>query len=376
MANYIFGTGPFAKEVVKRLNSFNISTDGYLKLGDPTKSTEDTIYVDNSTTIDRNSTIFITKKAIIMGETIDFLRRNNFRNIYVFDEELLTEESKTKEELFSYTRKIDLEKPFINYLEVNVVDQCNLNCKGCAHFSNICNNNMLDIDKYSTDLDKIAKHFDVYYFRLLGGEPLLHPRLKDIVELTRQKLPNTKLIIVTNGLLLDRLSIETLQTLAKCNVTFSISLYEPTSKKLDSIIEILNQYNIKYLINDDYTKSPEVIKSFYKSIATTKEENDSYKQCIGRFCRFLRDGKISKCYYPLLIEILNEKYGTSFQVTEDDYIELDNITDGWEAIDKLNGKTPFCDYCRQTQEFFDWEPHHKNEKQLDSFVLQKTINKN
>ena len=164
MANYIFGTGPFAKEVVKRLNSFNISTDGYLKLGDPTKSTEDTIYVDDSTTIDRNSTIFITKKAIIMGETIDFLRRNNFRNIYVFDEELLTEESKTKEELFSYTRKIDLEKPFINYLEVNVVDQCNLNCKGCAHFSNICNNNMLDIDKYSTDLDKIAKHFDVYYF--------------------------------------------------------------------------------------------------------------------------------------------------------------------------------------------------------------------
>ena len=376
MANYIFGTGPFAKEVAKRLNSFNISTDGYLKLGDPTRSTEDTIYVDDSTTIDKNSTIFITKKAIIMGETIDFLRRNNFRNIYVFDEELLTEESKSKEALFSYARKIDLEKPFINYLEVNVVDQCNLNCKGCAHFSNICNNNMLDIDKYSTDLDKISKHFDVYYFRLLGGEPLLHPRLKDIVSLTRKKLPDTKLIIVTNGLLLDRLSEDVLQVLSDCNVTFSISLYEPTSKKIDSILEILQKHNIKYLINDDYTKSPEVIESFYKSIATTKEENDSYKQCIGRFCRFLRDGKISKCYYPLLIEILNEKYGTTFQVTDDDYIELDNITDGWEAIDKLNGKTPFCDYCRPTQEFFDWEPHHKNEKQLDSFVLQKTINKN
>jgi hypothetical protein len=67
-------------------------------------------------------------------------------------------------------------------------------------------------------------------------------------------------------------------------------------------------------------------------------------------------------------EYLNNPYNKN--------IKLDNITDGWEAIDKLNGKTPFCDYCRSTQEFFDWEPHHKNEKQLDSFVLQKTINKN
>ena len=84
MANYIFGTGPFAKEVARRLKSFNIPVDAYLKLGDPSKTQEDTIYIDDTTTIDRNSTIFITKKAIIMGETIEYLRRNNFKNIYVF----------------------------------------------------------------------------------------------------------------------------------------------------------------------------------------------------------------------------------------------------------------------------------------------------
>ena len=67
-------------------------------------------------------------------------------------------------------------------IEMHIVDHCNLNCKGCAHFSNICNNNMLDIDKYSKDLDKISRHFNVYYFRLLGGEPLLHPKLKEIVK--------------------------------------------------------------------------------------------------------------------------------------------------------------------------------------------------
>ena len=371
MANYIFGTGPFAKEVARRLKSFNIPVDAYLKLGNPSKTQEDTIYLDDTTTIDRNSTIFITKKAIIIGETIEYLRRNNFKNIYVFDEELLCVETPTLEDLFAYTRKIDLERPFINYLEVNVVDQCNLNCKGCAHFSNVCDNKILDIDKYSKDLDKIAKHFDVYYFRLLGGEPLLHPRLQEIVEITRQKLPKTKLIIVTNGLLIERLSEETLQTLANCNVAFSISLYEPTSKKLESILDILNKYNIKYLINDDYFKESQIIDKFYKSLSIEQQENDAYKKCIGRFCRFLRDGKISKCYYPLLIEILNEKYNTNFQVTEEDYIELDKITNGWDAIDKLNGKTPFCDYCREQQEFFDWKSSKKNDPNIDSFVLKK-----
>lgn len=33
MKNYIFGTGPFAVEVAKKLNSFDIFVDGFLKLG-------------------------------------------------------------------------------------------------------------------------------------------------------------------------------------------------------------------------------------------------------------------------------------------------------------------------------------------------------
>lgn len=81
----------------------------------------------------------------------------------------------------------------------------------------------------------------------------------------------------------------------------------------------------------------------------TKENNGAKvsKMCMGRFCRFLRDGKISKCYYSLLIDILNKKCKKDFELHEKDYIELKKLSNGWEAIEQLNNSIPFCDYCSE-----------------------------
>ena len=119
-------------------------------------------------------------------------------------------EQESKSDLLKYFDRIDLEKPFLNYLEINIVDQCNLNCKGCAHFSNICDNNFVLLDKYKHDLEMIAEKFCLYNFRLLGGEPLLHPQLSELVDTTRKILPNSRIIIVTNGLLSNTLFLESI----------------------------------------------------------------------------------------------------------------------------------------------------------------------
>lgn len=82
-------------------------------------------------------------------------------------------------------------------------------------------------------------------------------------------------------------------------------------------------------------------------------------------------GKISKCYYPLLIEVLNKKYGTNFELSENDYVELSTVQNGWDVIEQLNNRIPFCDYCREEIEEFDWESHFKNDKYVSNFVLKK-----
>lgn len=85
----------------------------------------------------------------------------------------------------------------------------------------------------------------------------------------------------------------------------------------------------------------------------------------------MRDGKIAKWYYPLLTDILNKRYGTNYAVLRDDYIQLSNISNGWDAIEKLNNSTSFCDYCGEIIAEFDWECYHKNDKEIDGYVLRK-----
>jgi len=41
-------------------------------------------------------------------------------------------------ELASYIKHISYCKPVLPYVEYHVSDYCNLKCKGCGHFSNIC----------------------------------------------------------------------------------------------------------------------------------------------------------------------------------------------------------------------------------------------
>jgi len=182
MKNYIFGTGAFAAEVAKRLDKFGIEIECFINIRDKNKEIPNTVYnnipayyVENVEDIDKNnSNVIIAKKPMFMGSAIDYLRKNDFKNVYAVNEEMFFSEQETKIDLLKYFDRINLEKPFLNYLEINIVDQCNLNCKGCAHFSNICDNNFVSLDKYKHDLEMIAETLD-----LRDGDILIPFSVKD-----------------------------------------------------------------------------------------------------------------------------------------------------------------------------------------------------
>lgn len=380
MKNYIFGTGKFALEVAKLFDKYGIKVDGFINTKDKNKTLPNKVYKgisvcsvdDFDISESLNCNIFLAKKPMFMGGGIEYFRNNQFKKIFAINEEVFFDEIDSLEKLRMYIDPIDLSKPFLNYLEINLVDNCNLNCKGCAHFSNICDKKYVKAEQFEEDLKKVTNIFNLYNFRLLGGEPLLHPNLNEIIEIARRYLPSSRIVIVTNGLLLDKLSHELLKSMSENNIILTISLYKPTYKKLNAILEVLNKYNIKYLINDDIFREIQPVQSFHTRLSETKSENDfsANKSCSGRFCRFIRDGKLSKCYLPLLIEVLNKKYGKKFELTDKDYIVLDDIENGWDAIDKLNGDIPFCQYCRDELYEFKWESSHINDD-FDSYVLKK-----
>jgi hypothetical protein len=89
-------------------------------------------------------------------------------------------------------------------LEVNVVDHCNLRCANCDHFSPIATPDFLDPPELREDLAALADVLMLRELQFVGGEPLLHPRLLDLIEVARNSGLARQITLITNGVLLHR----------------------------------------------------------------------------------------------------------------------------------------------------------------------------
>lgn len=102
--------------------------------------------------------------------------------------------------------KRNKDKDILDYLEVDIVDHCNLNCSGCTHFCPLVGENYMDVEHFKKDLTQLKTFFShIKQFRILGGEPLLHKDVAKFVQYSREILPNSDIRIVTNGLLLSKM---------------------------------------------------------------------------------------------------------------------------------------------------------------------------
>ncbi|MDE7131955.1 MAG: 4Fe-4S cluster-binding domain-containing protein [Lachnospiraceae bacterium] len=189
-----------------------------------------------------------------------------------------------------------LDKPILISLETNIVDDCNLNCRGCSHFSNLFERGTgVPFETYCRDLKHIAEHVYIQRFDMLGGEAILHPKIIEYIEYTRKMLPYSDIQIISNGLLIPKQTEAFFQCCAKNDITISISGYKPTLQIKDRIQNILKRYHIVYIFRES-------VNEFGKNIDLTGmvEQSEAVKKCRESRCTFLRDGKIYKCAFEAL----------------------------------------------------------------------------
>ncbi len=99
------------------------------------------------------------------------------------------------------------------YLEITNV--CNLNCSFCVGTSR--KKQFISPANFQLLAEKIRPHTDFLYLHLMG-EPLLHPELDELLKISNQL--GFKVIITTNGVLLDK----TADILLNCPALFKISI--------------------------------------------------------------------------------------------------------------------------------------------------------
>lgn len=91
-----------------------------------------------------------------------------------------------------------------NTLQIFITNRCNLKCKGCfARKIMESEYDHISLEEYSEAVDAFLAKGGVQ-INILGGEPFLHPKLKEILEINRKN--KIKTTIYTNGYFLGNYS--------------------------------------------------------------------------------------------------------------------------------------------------------------------------
>ena len=85
---------------------------------------------------------------------------------------------------------------------INIINKCNTDCPFCCMFSSTTNNKEMDFNTYIRVLN--SRNTIPIEVQLEGGEPLLHSNLYLFIEYAISKGNCKKIIILTNGLELDK----------------------------------------------------------------------------------------------------------------------------------------------------------------------------
>lgn len=232
----------------------------------------------------------------------------------------------------------------MNYFEIHLVEHCNLKCQCCDNFSAIAEEEYLDEKVFTKDMKRMSKLFDIKWFRLLGGEPLLHPNINFFLKESRKYFPNSEIRLTTNGILLTKMGKRFWNTCRDHNIIVEITYY-PIKLDWDNINKLGKENNVKIIYFDN--------KPTDKKISHRNPINDKGNQDIkynfGRcyqvnHCISLKNGKIYPCTCIPNIYHFNKFFNKNIPVTSKDYIDI-HEHDANEINEFLKHPVPFCAYC-------------------------------
>lgn len=253
-------------------------------------------------------------------------------------------------------------KPWLSYLEFDAVRMCNLNCRGCCHFSNIVTERgEYTEEEMVKDFSKLSELFEnIEVIRIVGGEPLLNKNLDKIIYGIRSFFPKSKIEIVSNGLLVTSLSDEVAEAISKEEVVLCITQYEKTTTVMPQIKEFCKNKNINVVVFG-YDRDE------FKKVINLKGDSDGahiFEQCISRKCTTLYKGKITHCWLEAYVDVFNKKYNTD--IPEDQGIDLHAANSGEEIKEFLAKESMSCSYCTKPVNI-DWSSG-KNDALMDDWV--------
>jgi MoaA/NifB/PqqE/SkfB family radical SAM enzyme len=249
--------------------------------------------------------------------------------------------------------RVRRKRPRLHRLVVHVTDHCNLNCKGCSHFSNIAEPAFADPGQLDREFSRLAELVEITEIYLLGGEPLLHPDVAQFVRSARRHFPDSKIILLTNGILLPRMGPEFWQALGEARITLMYDDY-PIRLQTDLIRGLAAEHDVVVEImehDNEFLKVPIDLEGL-------QDGADSFALCRTVMnCPTLRDGRVYPCAYAAYADLFTKRFGVEgIEATGSDSISIFETDDPYRLMAFLLKPVPWCRHCDfDSAEHYAWD---------------------
>lgn len=230
-------------------------------------------------------------------------------------------------------------------LEFVVTDHCNLNCKGCTHYSPLAPSEYQPLVQLEENMAHLARvcgpRLDSAY--LIGGETLLYPSLEPAMEAMRRCFPEQKLYIFTNGISLPKMPASFWETARRTRFILAITRY-PIKFDYDAAIELCRSNGVDYSVFADRNME----NSFFRfALDPHKKQNRfvSHLKCYNRGCLSVIGDRLYPCSISGCVGHLNKAFGTEFKHCQGDYLIVPEIESVKQILRLRDNPVPFCSYC-------------------------------
>jgi MoaA/NifB/PqqE/SkfB family radical SAM enzyme len=123
------------------------------------------------------------------------------------------------------------------YAQVVVTDDCNLTCEYCDEY--IPGGPSVPLQQLKSRVDKLDE-LGVLAYDFLGGEPMLHPGLSDLIAHTKAKRGGSNVAtVITNGFFIGERAIERLNNSGLDFMQLSVDSIEPSAHSVKSLKSLM-----------------------------------------------------------------------------------------------------------------------------------------
>ncbi|MBQ4531273.1 MAG: radical SAM protein [Lachnospiraceae bacterium] len=275
---------------------------------------------------------------------------------YIYNENMFT-----MEVYMSVYYAYELEKLYFPSISFLPSTRCNLNCEACLNFTPYMKKfDERPWEQIKSDVDLFFKRVDyIMLFHISGGEPLLYPKIGELVEYIDNNYRDKIHLLrtVTNGTVLPK--EELLEKLSKHRIEITVDDYREAVPEscgtFDKLLALLEEYHIKYEVN-------KVEEWIDLAPMTTHHEDWSEERLCKKFegCHVpwqeLRDGLLYSCNYASYAHvagIVEEDKDGVFDLkeyTERQRKELMEFRMGYN-------KKGYVEFCKRCSGYVDMNPN-------------------